>query len=193
MYLARRKASEMQSSAASFEDYLAGLEQKLILEEVSDTTLPRIAQMHQKTNQFNLTTKRFDESDIKAMMDSENEMVVLGRAGDKFGDHGISICATISVDGDKADLKTLLMSCRVIGREVEAAFLGALLSKLVERGVKTVTASYVPTEKNVIVVDFYAEQGLSKSATKGDKTTYEWREGNSAIPGSSYVETLWHS
>ncbi len=193
MYQARRKASEMQSSAASFEDYLAGLEQKLVLEEVSQATLPRIAQMHQKTNQFNLTTKRFDESDIKAMMDDENEMVVLGRAGDKFGDHGISICATIAINGDKADLKTLLMSCRVIGREVEAAFLGALLAKLKERGVKTVTASYIPTEKNVIVADFYGEQGLTKSATNGDETIYEWREDSSPMPASSYVETLWHS
>ena len=183
----------MQSSAASFEDYLAGLEQKLILEEVSNATLPRIAQMHQKTNQFNLTTKRFDESDIKAMMDDEDQMVVLGRAGDKFGDHGISICATISIDGDKAELKTLLMSCRVIGREVEAAFLGALLTKLDERGVKTVTASYIPTEKNVIVVDFYAEQGLTKSTTKGEETIYEWHASSSPAPGSSYVETLWHS
>ncbi|MCP4932808.1 MAG: HAD-IIIC family phosphatase [bacterium] len=193
MYLARRKASEMQSAAATFEDYLAGLEQKLILEEVSQATLPRIAQMHQKTNQFNLTTKRFDESDIKAMMDDENKMVVLGRAGDKFGDHGISICATIAIDGEKANLKTLLMSCRVIGREVEAAFLGALLTKLGKRGIKTVSASYIPTEKNIIVVDFYAEQGLTKSATKGDETIYEWHEGNSPLPASSYVETLWHS
>ncbi len=105
MYQARRKASLMQSSAASFEDYLAGLEQKLTLEEVSQATLPRIAQMHQKTNQFNLTTKRFDESDLKAMMEDEHQMVVLGRANDKFGDHGISICATIAIEGDKAELK----------------------------------------------------------------------------------------
>ena len=193
MYLARRKASEMQSSAASFEDYLTGLEQKLILEEVSDATLPRIAQMHQKTNQFNLTTKRFDESDIKTMMDDKDQMVVLGRAGDKFGDHGISICATISIRGDKAELKTLLMSCRVIGREVEAAFLGALLANLKERGVKTVSASYIPTEKNVIVVDFYKQQGLTKSETVGDEIIYQWDAANSPVPGSSYVETLWHS
>ena len=125
MYQARRKASEAQSSATSFEDYLAGLEQKLLIEEVSIATLPRIAQMHQKTNQFNLTTRRYDEADIKTMMESDNHMVVLGTASDKFGDHGISICATIAIEDEKAELTTLLMSCRVIGREVEVAFLGA--------------------------------------------------------------------
>ena len=193
MYLARRKASEAQSSAASFEDYLAGTRAKLALEEVSDATLPRIAQMHQKTNQFNLTTRRFDESDIKTMMDDESKMVVLGRASDKFGDHGISICATISIEDDKAELKTLLMSCRVIGREVEAAFLGGILGALKDRGIETLKASYIPTEKNVIVAGFYAEQGLIKTSTIGDETIYEWQASSSPMPASAYVETLWHS
>ncbi len=85
------------------------------------------------------------------------------------------------------------MSCRVIGREVEAAFLGALLVKLRERGVKTVSASYIPTEKNVIVVDFYAQQGLTKSRSIGDETIYEWDADSSPLPVSTYVETLWHS
>jgi FkbH-like protein len=194
MYQAERKAKDFKSSAASFEDYLAGLEQKLILEEVSEATLPRIAQMHTRTNQFNLTTKRFDESDIKAMMeDPEGHKVVLGRASDKFGDHGISICATIAINGKQAELKTLLMSCRVIGREVETAFLGALLQNLKEAGIETVKASYITTVKNVIVVDFYLEQGLTKIDEVGDETIYQWQSAGDEVPTSSFVETIWHA
>ncbi len=192
MYLARRKASEMKSSATSFEDYLAGLEQKLLVEEVSEATLPRIAQMHQKTNQFNLTTRRFDEADIRAMMDDPGaHRVFLGRVSDKFGDHGISICATVAIEGSSARLKTLLMSCRVIGREVEAAFLGAVLEKLRENDVETVHATYRPTEKNLIVADFYGEQGFERLEKSADETRYEWNARTSPLPGSSHVEIIW--
>ncbi len=193
MYLARRKASEAQSSATSFEDYLAGLEQKLLIEEVSTTTAPRIAQMHQKTNQFNLTTRRYDEADIKAMMENPNAMVILGTVSDKFGDHGISICATVTIKDAAAELQTLLMSCRVIGREVEVAFLGALLENLKSKGVETLTASYIPTEKNVIVAAFYRDQGLTKGEVIGDETRYAWNADDSPLPTSSFVETLWSS
>ena len=191
MYLAERKAKDLKSSATSFEDYLAGLEQKLELEFVSEATLPRIAQMHIRTNQFNLTTKRFDESDIKAMMEDKNAKVIFGRASDKFGDHGIVICATISIKGKQAELKTLLMSCRVIGREVERAFLGALLENLRDEGVTSVNASYIPTVKNVIVVDFYKEEGFSKLEVIKDETIYHWQSESSKLPKSSFVETIW--
>lgn len=194
MYQAERKAKDLKSTAASFEDYLAGLEQKLMIEEVSEATLPRISQMHIRTNQFNLTTKRFDESDIKAMMeDRQGHKVVLGRASDKFGDHGIVICATISIDGKQAKLKSLLMSCRVIGREVENAFLGALIENLKASGVDTIRASYIPTVKNVIVVDFYADQGLEKVETIDNETIYQWQSEGFALPASSFVETKWRS
>jgi FkbH-like protein len=194
MYQAERKAKDLKSAAASFEDYLAGLEQKLIIEEVSEATLPRIAQMHIRTNQFNLTTRRFDESDIKAMMEDHlGHKVLLGRASDKFGDHGISICATISINGQEAELKTLLMSCRVIGREVETAFLGALLENLKANGIERLKASYIPTVKNVIVAEFYSDQGMEKIATIGEETIYQWYAKSSAIPGSSFVETIWHT
>jgi len=191
MYLARRKAGEAQSSASSFEDYLAGLQQKLLIEEVSETTLPRLAQMHQKTNQFNLTTQRYDEAELKEMMNDPNAMVVLGQVSDKFGDHCISICATVAINSKQAELKTLLMSCRVIGREVEVAFLGAILEKLRDSGVETLKASYIPTEKNTIVADFYGDQGLEKGQTINNATLYSWNATSSPLPSSPYVENLW--
>jgi len=192
MYLADQKARQLKTSAASFEDYLAGLEQKLLIEEVSETTLPRVAQMHIRTNQFNLTTRRYDESDIRAMMeDRKGHLVVLGRASDKFGDHGVVICATVAIDAEQADLKTLLMSCRVIGREVETAFLGALLQRLQSMGVSEVKASYIPTVKNVIVKDFYKQHGFAEAEIIGDETVWLWRSEESDIPSSIYVTSQW--
>ena len=190
MYQARRKAKEAQGSAGSFEDYLAGLGQKLTIAPVSAATLPRIAQMHQKTNQFNLTTKRYDEADIKAMMeDPAGHRVFLGSVSDKFGDHGITICATVAIKDKEAEITSLLMSCRVIGREVEQAFLGSVLKYLTKSGVEKVRAGYIPTEKNVIVADFYAQQGFTKEQTINEQTVYLWQNGQSPLPTSSFVET----
>lgn len=192
MYLAEKKAKQLKSTAASFEDYLAGLEQKLHIEHASEATLSRVAQMHIRTNQFNLTTRRYDESDIKSMLeDPARHEVVLASAADKFGDHGIVICATIERQGDTAELKTLLMSCRVIGRQVETAFLGALLAHLVESGISLVRASYIPTVKNVIVADFYREQGFSEVEKIGEETVWQWRAETDAVPVSSFVSTKW--
>ena len=191
MYQARRKAFEAQSSATSFEDYLAGLGQKLQIEPVSAATLPRIAQMHQKTNQFNLTTRRYDESDIRAMMDDPaGHRVFWGSVSDKFGDHGITICATVAISGREAEITSLLMSCRVIGREVEVAFLGAILEHLAASGVETVRACYIPTEKNVIVADFYEQQGFIKTDMIDEETFFKWDSSKCALPRSAHVETI---
>jgi FkbH-like protein len=192
MYLADRKAKELKASAASFEDYLAGLEQKLVIEAVSETTLPRIAQMHIRTNQFNLTTRRYDEADIKAMMeDPAGHLVVLGSAADKFGDHGIVIAATVAIDGRDAELKTLLMSCRVIGRQIETAFLGALLARLQKRGVERVRGAYIPTAKNVIVIDFYKDHGFAPIARNGEETVWGWEAAGHRLPASGFVTATW--
>jgi len=194
MYMAERKAKQLKSKAASFEDYLAGLEQKLVIEEASQATLPRIAQMHIRTNQFNLTTKRLDESAIREMMeDQKGHLVVLGRAMDKFGDHGGVIAATIVIDGQKAEINTLLMSCRVIGREIETAFLGALLQRLGERGVREVRAAYIPTAKNHIVADLYQRHGFSPDGEDGEASLWLWRHGESSLPASQYVRTIWNN
>jgi FkbH-like protein len=191
MYMAERKARELKSSAASFEDYLRGLEQKLTIEEASEASLPRVAQMHIRTNQFNLTTERLDEAAIREMTEKPREhMVVLGQATDKFGDHGVIIAATANIDGERAELRTLLMSCRVIGREIEFAFIGELLKRLAQRGVKEVRASYLPTAKNHIVADLYERCGFDKTGEKDGATYWLWRRGDEP-PSSRFVDAIW--
>ncbi|KAB2917425.1 MAG: HAD-IIIC family phosphatase [Hyphomicrobiaceae bacterium] len=163
MYAAERQARALKSSAATREDYLAGLEQRLIVETVNADTLGRVAQMHQRTNQFNLTTLRLTEAEIGAYVrDPKHGFAFLGRVADKFGDHGIVVAATISVEGSQAQIDTFLMSCRVIGREVERAFLGTLLTFLAKRGIERVVGRFAATAKNGLVRDFYAANGFAR-------------------------------
>lgn len=188
MYAAERKAREVRDSAASYEDYLAELEQHLVVEAVSRETLGRTAQLHQRTNQFNLTTRRFTEADIRSFMDRpDSARVLIGSASDKFGDHGIVATAVATIDERTASIESLLMSCRVIGRRIETAFLDVVLSDLVGRGVERIEASYVPTAKNAMVGSFYPAHGFMAVEGREEGMHFEWRKGECALPGSPFV------
>lgn len=173
LYEARREAQNAKVNAANFEDYLKDLEQHLTLSLVNQKTLPRVVQMHERTNQFNLTTLRCTEADISALIDGEAQgLALVGRVRDKFGDHGLVVAATVDITGTEAVVRTLLMSCRVIGREIERAFLGALIEELGRRGVTRVSGDYIPTRKNAMVSDFYASSGWQQAG--GDETRSSW-------------------
>jgi FkbH-like protein len=184
----------LRESAVSFQDYLGGLDQTLIVRPASAEAVGRVAQMHLRTNQFNLTTERYDEAAIKGMVDEPSGYVVLhGQALDKFGDHGIVVCATARIDGHTATLQSFLMSCRVVGRAIETAFLGALLERLAEQGVRTVRAAYIPTKKNALVRDFYKTAGFSALAPEGDTEYWLWEMGSAGLPGADLISVRWET
>jgi FkbH-like protein len=173
MYAAERGGRALKASAASVEDYLRGLDQRLTVSPVGPDAIARVAQMHQRTNQFNLTTRRLTEAEIAALVERpECGFAVMGRVVDKFGDHGVVIVATGTVDGALAEIGTFLMSCRVIGREVERTFLAALLTLLSGRGVERVIGRFAATAKNAMVRDFYGANGFT--LVDGDNSASAW-------------------
>jgi FkbH-like protein len=173
MYAAERGARALKASAASIEDYLRGLEQRLTVSLVNSGTIARVAQMHQRTNQFNLTTRRASEAEIANLVGHpERGLALMGRVVDKFGDHGIVISTMISIQGAKAEIETFLMSCRVIGRGIEQAFLSTLLSLLTSRGIKQVIGRFAASAKNGMVRDFYRANGFS--LLDGDEKASAW-------------------
>lgn len=150
---AQRKAS--QRTFADFDDFLRSLEMRLSIIEANEYNIPRIAQMTQKTNQFNLTTKRYTDSEIKAMVAKGWKVYCLSVA-DRFGDSGITGC--IMVNGNTID--TFLLSCRILGKGIETAFIKKVFQLLREQGVSELHASYIPTAKNNQVKDFYERVGM---------------------------------
>lgn len=194
MYMAERQRNVVRDRAVSFEDYLRDLDQTLIVQKVGPANVARAAQMHLRTNQFNLTTERFDDAAITAMMNDERFVVVLGRALDKFGDHGLVIAATARVDGESAVIQSFLMSCRVIGRMVEQTFIGELLKHLAARGARSVTGAYIPTKKNGLVKDFYRGAGFVQRATEGTTEIWNWdlTDGR-PLPGSDLIAIRWEA
>lgn len=144
----------------NYEEYLAQLDICLNVFEVDNTLALRISQLTQKTNQFNLTVKRYNEVDILSMIEHPACKVYACEYKDRFGAEGVVGCVIVELRQQEACIDTFLLSCRVLGRNVEKELLHTVISRLQESGVKTITASYTPTAKNRQVKDFYTDNGF---------------------------------
>jgi FkbH-like protein len=157
-----------ESSGTGQRDYLVSLEMKMRIGLNDSAHLVRLSQMTQKTNQFNLTTRKYNEHQMQEFILSGEWLVAHFSLADVFGDSGIVGLAIFHFTApERAELDTFLMSCRVIGREAESAFFHALLRHLAEQGVTEVVADYKPTAKNDLVKDFLPDQGFTKSENGG--------------------------
>lgn len=163
MYAQDRRRRELMddTGGASAGDYLQRLGMKMSVHIDAGANVPRLAQLTQKTNQFNLSTRRYDEAQLQAFLHDDTWWVADFSLADAFGDSGVVGLALVQFQSPQvAHIDTFLMSCRVIGRKAEDAFLHALFRRLAEEGVEAVTADYAPTAKNELVRTFLPDQGF---------------------------------
>lgn len=154
---AQRAASQQQfSDMASF---IRSLNIEMDIIPANEFNIARIAQMTQKTNQFNLTTKRYTEGDITNFINN-GDLVYCLSVRDKFGDNGITGAIIIKTEDSSASIDSLLLSCRILGKEIETAFLKSVLNILRSNGITKVNAKYIPTAKNALVSEFYDKLGF---------------------------------
>ena len=139
-----------QKGFADYDAFLKSLDIRITIEAAHEYHIPRIAQMTQKTNQFNLTTRRYTDTEIRGLMEQGWKIWCISVA-DKFGDDGITGC--IMINGDQID--TFLLSCRILGKGIEFVFLKKLLEILYAQGFTSLKAQYIPTLKNAQVSEFY--------------------------------------
>ena len=165
MYAAQKRLAEAEQSFQSREDFFRFLEQEAELEPVSDLTLARVAQLTQKTNQFNLTTRRYTEPQIAEMAKQPEWHIFSIRVRDRFGDHGVVGVAIAHDEGEQCEVDTFLLSCRVIGRTVETALLAHLAESAAQRGRKRLAGWFLPTKKNAPARDFYRQHGFERQET----------------------------
>ncbi|MDR1514747.1 MAG: HAD-IIIC family phosphatase [Synergistaceae bacterium] len=161
-YRAEADRREYMSSFASLDEYLASLDMTLSIEGLSRSNISRASQLTQKTNQFNLTSIRYSEAQMKEMAADPSIKCCIGELRDRFGEYGnIALCvARLSGEPHKtASIDVFLMSCRVMGRGVESAFLSAIEQDLRDAGVSEIEALYQPTGKNEAVRDFWEKMG----------------------------------
>lgn len=171
MYAEQKKRRAFEQGAIDMDAFLRGLNLKVRVEPVSEKTLPRSSQLTQKTNQFNLTTKRYQEEDISNLIDDNAHAWTLS-VTDDFGDYGITGLAIVKDNKDVWDVDTFLLSCRVLGKRVEEQFLSHVLQALKQKGAKKVIARHIPTQKNAQTVDFYERMGFAMHNQDAEETQW---------------------
>jgi FkbH-like protein len=144
----------------SYADFLHSLQIHLNVSQPKEEQLSRVAQLTQKTNQFNLTGKRYTDTEILDIVNNPQYQIFICEYEDKFGKEGIIGCAIIQTEKDKAIMDTFLLSCRVLGRNVENDFLKYILLKIKQKGIKKVEGIYNATAKNIAAKDFYTKNGF---------------------------------
>ena len=166
-YIANSERKKLEESM-DFEGYLKSLDMKLIRVSAGKNK-ERFVQLINKTNQFNLTTRRITEQEAAEILGDDNTEVFLYRVTDKFGDNGIVAVGIIEY-GDEAVITEFTMSCRVMGRKIEDAIVSDFEAAAKNRGYKQLTGIYIPTEKNKPVRDLYPSLGYSEKKTSADGT-----------------------
>ena len=173
-----QKTAQYQTEAArknfaiglSIDEYLKGLEIITVIHPIHDDEIPRVAQLSQKTNQFNVCTNRLSEDDIRGFVSNTDNLIVTAHTRDRFGDLGL--IAFVRVSGDK--ILDWVMSCRAMNRRIEFDIERELERLLIKRGIKRVTATWKHTDKNVPVKNLFESFGFSvDNETDGCKTYFK--------------------
>ena len=163
MYKANAKRVQLQENAGSYEDFLKSLNMKATIREFEPIYMQRIAQLTNKSNQFNLTTLRCSEGDINNMQASDDYICLYGKLEDKFGDNGVVSVIAGQIEKKSLHMRLWLMSCRVLKRGMEDAMLDTLVSDAKIKGLESIIGYYYPTLKNGMVKEFYARMGFEKT------------------------------
>jgi FkbH-like protein len=168
-YLGNAARAAAEENAPSLESFLSGLEMAARHGAVDVQTLPRVAQLINKTNQFNLTTRRYTEDQVAAMASSPDWWCRWFRLADRFGDHGLIGVILARRGPCEWRVDTWLMSCRVLGRRMEDFMAACLLSAASQEGARTVVGEYIPTEKNAVVSGLYRRLGFDSATANGQE------------------------
>ena len=146
-----------------YEDYLKSLKMKAEITSFKPIYLERISQLSNKSNQFNLTTKRYSLADIEAVSKNDNYIKLYGKLEDIFGDNGVITVVIGNIKNkDELHIDLWIMSCRVLKRNMEFAMMDSLVKKAKEQHIKTIYGYYYPTLKNKMVNNFYDLQGFEE-------------------------------
>lgn len=174
MYAEQRKRKELEKAATDITEYLKGLETVVTIEKANSFNTPRITQLTQKTNQFNMTTRRYMEEDIKKLSSGGNFLVVCAKVEDKFGDHGIVGASIVEKNTDEWRIDTFLLSCRVIGRKIEEALLAFIAEEARKGKARRLIGEFIPTKKNMPAKSFYNDSGFELKGNSGAKEVWSY-------------------
>ncbi len=190
MYRQNAQRQQEEESFGSYEDYLLSLAMRAEIAPVTPERAERVTQLINKTNQFNLTTRRYTAAEVEAAMASPQAIVLAGRLVDRFGDNGITSVILASIRGEEAEIDLWVMSCRVFKRHLEYAMFDALVAAAKEKGVKTLCGSWLKTPKNLLVKDFYASLGFALCEEGEERRAFRYTIPEDYSPKNQVIAPL---
>ena len=171
-YQDNQNREKEQQNYSNYSDYLKSLNMIAEIDESKEIYLERIHQLINKTNQFNLTTKRYTKSEVEEIYKDPNQILLYGRLKDKFGDNGLVSIIIGKQAGHVLEIPLWIMSCRVLKRDMEIAMLNELVNLAKERGIEKLLGIYIPSKKNSMVKNHYKNLGFKFE--KEENNIFTW-------------------
>jgi FkbH-like protein len=168
LYADNARRATLQNAFANYGEYLDSLEMTAEIDCFKPIYLERIAQLTNKTNQFNLTTHRYTLGELQSLSNAPNYLGLYGRLVDRFGDNGLISVVLGRREHETLHMDLWLMSCRVLKRDMELAMLDVLVDRAIAGGINTIYGYFLPTKKNAMVADFYPGLGFLPSPSQSD-------------------------
>ena len=162
MYSEQQKRTKFENEVGNFDEFLKQMNIEVEIKKADSFSIPRISQLTLKTNQFNLTTKRYQEEDIENLANSSDRIVECAKVSDKFGDNGITGVYIVEKSDEEWIIDSFLLSCRIIGRGVEDVMISQLIERARKENVKIIKGKFIPTQKNKPAENFYKEFGFTQ-------------------------------
>jgi len=189
LYQIRKQQQQLMEASNSLDDFFASLAMELSIKQNVEKLVPRISQMCKKTNQFNLTTIRHSENDISGFMRDNKKSVYALSLKDRFGDNGVIGVCIVFEECKTWKIDTMLISCRVIGRNVETAFMNFLVAKAQNENIEKIIGVFVQTAKNKVIKDFYQKHGFHP-AQSGEEGYFELDVKNYEKIDASFIKII---
>jgi FkbH-like protein len=188
-YQENRAREQLRATSSDLDGYLRGLEMRMVWRRFDGMGQQRIVQLINKTNQFNLTTRRYTDEDVAAVMGDPAAFGLQIRLLDRFGDNGIiAIIIGRRTEPSVVEIDTWLMSCRVLGRQVEATTLNLVAAQALSLGASTLRGVYAPTKKNGMVRDHYARLGFTVVSQEKDGGSVAELELSGFVPAPTFID-----
>lgn len=191
LYQANAARTSSGAQFANYGEYLDSLEMAAEIERFKPLYLERISQLTNKTNQFNLTTRRYTLAEMEAISRDSSYVGVYGKLSDRFGDNGLISIVLGRREGDVLHLDLWLMSCRVLKREMELAMLDVVVREAKAAGIRTLRGYFLPTKKNGMVADHYEKLGFEKVSDEAESGATVWTlHSADYAPRSQHIRIL---
>jgi len=187
-YTSNAQRSAYQADFRDYGEFLASLEMEAEIGPFLPVYLERITQLINKTNQFNLTTRRYTSAEVEAISQDPAFVTLYGRLADKFGDNGLVSIVIGRVSPETIELDLWLMSCRVLKREMELAMFDALVEECQGRGIRKIVGVYIPSKKNAMVAEHYASLGFARlDGAAGNRDLWQYEVPQKYSPKACHI------